>query len=176
VIGKHSQSKTAERKEDTRAQNLASEYPVAIMVAEDNLINQKLIQRMLRSMGFEPVILTTGLEVLAELEKASYDLIFMDVQMPEMDGLETTEKIRHRYGIDGGPRIVAMTAFALAGDKEKCLKAGMDDYLSKPFVSDQVAAMVRKWSGHKRVINDEDDASMDTSSKSMEADMLVRLA
>jgi CheY-like chemotaxis protein len=129
-------------------QQLSAEIPVSIIVAEDNIINQKLIQRMLRSLGYEPTIVGTGLEVLSSLEHAPCDLVFMDVQMPEMDGLEATQKIRQKYGTNAGPKIVAMTAFALAGDKEKCLQAGMDDYLSKPFVSEQVASMIRKWGGH----------------------------
>lgn len=124
---------------------LANEMPVSILVAEDNLVNQKLIQRMLKTMGYDPVIVGSGVEVLEALQHASYDLIFMDVQMPEMDGLETTRTIIQTYGVVARPRIIAMTAFALAGDKERCLQAGMDDYISKPFVSDQVLSMIKKW-------------------------------
>ncbi len=132
-----------------KKQKLAVEVPVSILVAEDNLINQKLIQRMLRSMGYEPTIVGTGLEVLNSFEQTPCDLIFMDVQMPELDGMEATQRIRQRYGSQASPKIVAMTAFALAGDKEKCLKAGMDDYLSKPFNAEQVTSMIRKWGAHK---------------------------
>jgi signal transduction histidine kinase/CheY-like chemotaxis protein len=149
VIGRQSAAASIERKEERKGDNLASEIPISIMVAEDNLVNQRLVQRMLRLMGYEPVIVSTGLEALNALEHDSCDLIFMDIQMPEMDGLEATQRIRQRYGESGGPKIVAMTAFALAGDKEKCLKAGMNDYLSKPFVSEQVASMIREWGSHK---------------------------
>jgi signal transduction histidine kinase/CheY-like chemotaxis protein/HPt (histidine-containing phosphotransfer) domain-containing protein len=149
VIGNQAAAKVISNRTPGTTQNLAAELPASIIVAEDNLINQKLIQRMLRSMGYEPTIVGTGLEVMNSLEQTMFDLAFMDVQMPEMDGLEATQKIRQKYGTGAGPRIVAMTAFALAGDKAKCLKAGMDDYLSKPFVSDQVASMIRKWVGHK---------------------------
>jgi signal transduction histidine kinase/CheY-like chemotaxis protein len=148
VIGKQAAVNKVKQVFHRTTQKLSAEIPVSIIVAEDNLINQKLIQRMLRSLGYEPTIVGTGLEVLSSLEHAPSDLVFMDVQMPEMDGLETTQKIRQKYGTNAGPKIVAMTAFALAGDKEKCLQAGMDDYLSKPFVSEQVASMIRKWGGH----------------------------
>jgi len=147
VIGKQRVVKPVRQTAGKDAQNLSSEIPVSIVVAEDNLINQKLIQRMLRSMGYEPTIVSTGIDVLKVIDQAPCDLLFMDVQMPEMDGLEATQRIREKYGKDGRPRIIAMTAFALAGDKEKCLQAGMDDYLSKPFVSDQVASVIRKWGG-----------------------------
>ena len=145
IFGQVPTAAMASRSGSNAGQGLSGEIPLSIMVAEDNLINQKLILRMLRSMGYEPVIVGTGLEVLQTLENSPADLIFMDVQMPDLDGLETTQRIREKYGKDGKPRIVAMTAFALAGDREKCLQAGMDDYLSKPFVSEQVIAMIRKW-------------------------------
>ena len=124
---------------------LANDMALSIMVAEDNIVNQKLIQRMLNKMGYEPVIVGSGVKVLEALKHASFDLIFMDVQMPELDGLETARIIIQTYGNLTRPRIIAMTAFALAGDKEKCLQAGMDGYLSKPFVSDEVLSMIQKW-------------------------------
>jgi signal transduction histidine kinase/DNA-binding response OmpR family regulator len=149
VLSKKRTESVGEQRAAGKKQGLVDEVPISILVAEDNLINQKLIQRMLRSMGYEPTIVGTGLEVLKTLEHTRCDLIFMDVQMPELDGMEATQRIRQRYGPEALPKIVAMTAFALAGDKEKCLKAGMDDYLSKPFNADQIAAMIRKWGGNK---------------------------
>ena len=147
VLGQQTKVSKVGQQTAKAKQKLADEVPIAIVVAEDHLINQKLIQRMLRGMGYEPTIVGTGLEVLKTLEGIPCDLVFMDVQMPDMDGLEATQRIRQLYGPHGGPRIVAMTAFALAGDKEKCLKAGMDDYLSKPFSADQITSMIRKWGG-----------------------------
>jgi signal transduction histidine kinase/CheY-like chemotaxis protein/HPt (histidine-containing phosphotransfer) domain-containing protein len=175
VIGKQASEKAISNRALSTTQDLATELPASIIVAEDNLINQKLIQRMLRSMGYEPTIVGTGLEVLSTLDQALVDLVFMDVQMPEMDGLEATQKIRQRYGAGAGPRIVAMTAFALAGDKEKCLKAGMDDYLSKPFVSDQVASMIRKWVGDKNNPMNGTESPEGRETPSIDGGILVRL-
>ncbi|MHC5732674.1 MAG: response regulator, partial [Nostoc sp.] len=84
-----------------------------------------------------------GLEVLLALRQQSYDLVFMDVQMPEMDGLEATQFIRQNMSVQ--PIIIAMTANALSEDREACLKAGMDDYLSKPMKLDEIVAMLEKW-------------------------------
>ncbi|WP_069660125.1 response regulator [Arcticibacter eurypsychrophilus] len=108
----------------------ASNNPLRILVAEDNLINQKLIVRILNKLGYEPVVAQNGMEVLALLLIHTFDLILMDVQMPELDGLETTRSIRSTDMIQ--PVIIAMTANAMLEDKEMCLLAGMDDYLSKP--------------------------------------------
>lgn len=100
------------------------------MVAEDNKINQKLIVRILDKLGYQPAVAENGLEVMAMLADYAYDLILMDVQMPEMDGLETTKLIRSSW--DRQPMIIAMTANAMLEDKEECMAAGMNDYLSKP--------------------------------------------
>jgi signal transduction histidine kinase/CheY-like chemotaxis protein len=175
VIGKQRAVSNVTQDFPKATQKLSAEIPVSIIVAEDNLINQKLIQRMLRSMGYEPTIVGTGLEVLSSLEHVSCDLVFMDVQMPEMDGLETTQKIRQKYGTNTGPKIVAMTAFALAGDKEKCLQAGMDDYLSKPFVSEQVASMIRKWGGQGKIAPDNSTMPEKRTIESADTDIQSRL-
>ncbi|HEY6952025.1 MAG TPA: response regulator, partial [Bacteroidota bacterium] len=145
VLAKNPATQQVPDKTTSSTGNLAAEIPLSILVAEDNLINQKLIQRMLRSMGYEPFIVGTGSEALTALDHRRYDLIFMDVQMPEMDGLEATQRIRRAGGGSEDPKIIAMTAFAMPGDKDKCLQAGMNDYLSKPFVSDQISSMIRKW-------------------------------
>jgi CheY-like chemotaxis protein len=112
--------------------NLAREYPLRILVAEDNPVNQKVARQMLLKMGYQPDAAANGLEVLEALRFKDYDLILMDVQMPGMDGLECTRQIRELCSGDYNPRIVAMTAYALESDRSRCLKAGMDDYISKP--------------------------------------------
>ena len=101
-----------------------------ILLAEDNVTNQKVTLRMLNKLGYKGDVAANGLEVLQALERQTYDVVLMDVQMPEMDGLEATKVIRQRW--PEGPRIIAMTASALKGDREICLSAGMDSYISKP--------------------------------------------
>ena len=103
-----------------------------ILVAEDNAVNQKLILRMLERFGYRADKVANGIEVLQALERQAYDLVLMDVQMPELDGLDATRFIHERIALDRQPCIVAMTANAMEGDREVCLAAGMDDYISKP--------------------------------------------
>ncbi|MGY3213104.1 two-component regulator propeller domain-containing protein [Mucilaginibacter sp. HD30] len=105
--------------------------PISILVAEDNLINQKLIMRILEKLGFEATLANNGQEVLNELHKKMHDIILMDIQMPELDGLQTTRSIRKMDHIDQ-PYIIAMTANAMPEDREECFAAGMDNYVSKP--------------------------------------------
>jgi len=105
-----------------------------ILLAEDNVVNQRLAQRMLEKAGHEAVIAGNGLRAIQLLDSREFDLILMDVQMPEMDGLEATRRIREAEKISGSHiPIVAMTAHAMVGDRERCLNTGMDGYLSKPF-------------------------------------------
>ena len=110
---------------------LAERHPLRILLAEDNAVNQKLAMRLLGNMGYSAEIAGDGLRVLASVEAAEYDVVLMDVQMPELDGLEATRRIRARWP-ERGVHIIAMTANAMAGDRDACLAAGMNDYISKP--------------------------------------------
>ncbi|MCQ6956333.1 hybrid sensor histidine kinase/response regulator [Mucilaginibacter aquariorum] len=123
--------------------NFAQKYPLHILVAEDNLMNQKLIMKVLSKLGYEADLAADGLEVLELVNKKTFDIIFMDVQMPKMDGLEATIIIKKRYPVY--PFIIAMTANALQTDVEICMDAGMDDYISKPFKLDDFVNTLEKW-------------------------------
>jgi CheY-like chemotaxis protein len=110
---------------------LGKRHPLKILVVEDNQVNQKLALRILQQMGYRADIASNGLEAVESVERQTYDVILMDVQMPEMDGLEATRQILARWPANH-PRIIGLTANALEGDREACLAAGMDDYISKP--------------------------------------------
>lgn len=121
-----------QRRAVPRTGRLADMQPLKILVAEDNAVNQKVVQQLLAHLGYRADVVANGFEVLSALERQSYDVVLMDVQMPELDGLEATRRLRLRYGAGALPRIIAMTANAMPGDREKCLAAGMDAYVSKP--------------------------------------------
>jgi signal transduction histidine kinase/CheY-like chemotaxis protein len=120
--------------------------PLKILIAEDNIINQKLILKILSQMGYSADVVSNGIEVLESLKRQNYDLIFMDVQMPEMDGLEATKNILNEFDENKRPIIFAMTANVMHGDKEMCIEAGMDDYISKPILIDNLTELLNKWS------------------------------
>ncbi len=120
---------------------LAESRPHRILLAEDNEVNQKLALRLLERMGYAADVATSGVEALAALEREPYDLVLMDVQMPEMDGLEATRRARSRWA-GRNLWIVAMTANAMEGDREMCLAAGMDDYVSKPIRPEILAGAI----------------------------------
>jgi signal transduction histidine kinase/DNA-binding response OmpR family regulator len=111
---------------------LAQSHPLRILLAEDNVVNQKLALRLLSQMGYRADLASNGIEAIESVERQTYDLVLMDVQMPEMDGLEASRRITAKWKPNERPRIVAMTANAMQGDREACLAAGMDDYVTKP--------------------------------------------
>jgi len=139
---------------------LANEYPLHILLAEDNPINQQLALILLKKMGYSPDIAANGKEVLDRLHDAHYDIIFMDVQMPEMDGLEATRAIRSQTRSTNptssptvsapSPIIIAMTANTTSQDREQCLASGMNDYLSKPIDLPELTSMLQKWATQKK--------------------------
>jgi signal transduction histidine kinase/DNA-binding response OmpR family regulator len=111
---------------------LGKTHPLRILVAEDNAANQKLAILMLAKLGYRADVAANGLEVLAAVERQQYDVVLMDVQMPEMDGLQASRRICARWRKTDRPRLIAVTASAMRGDREECLAAGMDDYITKP--------------------------------------------
>ena len=117
--------------------------PVRILMAEDNPINQKVGKLILQRAGFVIDLVEDGSEALEAQRANPYDLILMDCQMPTMDGFEASRQIRQLDGPQ--PVIVAVTANALVGERERCLQAGMNDYLSKPFQAEQLIGVVKKW-------------------------------
>jgi signal transduction histidine kinase/HPt (histidine-containing phosphotransfer) domain-containing protein len=132
---------------------LAVRLPLRVLIVDDNVINQKVAVRILQQFGYQPAVAGNGREALEAIEHEPFDLVFMDVMMPEMDGLDATRNIRKRQ-MSGEQRnfqsriiICAMTAHAMAGDRDKCIAAGMDDYLSKPVRPKDVRDMIEKWGG-----------------------------
>lgn len=135
-------ARSSEQKKKLDA-GFASRLPMQILVADDNPVNLRLTDRVLTKLGYAPESALNGMEALEKLDKKHYDIVFMDVQMPEMDGLEATRRIRLRKGAQ--PFIIAMTANAMHEDRTACFAAGMDDYLSKPATLDQLVAVLEKW-------------------------------
>jgi len=135
------------------AQPLAESLPLRILLVDDNAINQKVAVRILQQMGYAPEVAGNGREALGMLDRHPFDFIFMDVMMPELDGLEATRILRKRqmsgdhFNYQSRIIVCAMTAHAMAGDREKCIAAGMDDYLAKPVRPKDVRDMLERWGG-----------------------------
>lgn len=136
---------TKPQPQQTAVRSIADEFPLSILIAEDNPVNQKLAVRLLKQLGYTADVVSNGKEVLSQIRKRQYDIILMDLHMPEMDGLETTREIVHTVDAQIRPKIIAMTADAMSGDREKCIDAGMDDYLSKPVRLEGLRAMLRAY-------------------------------
>ena len=134
-----------------------SDHDLQILLAEDNQVNQIVTQRMLNKLGYRADVVANGIEVLQALERQTYDVILMDILMPEMDGLDATKAIRQRW--PDGPKIVAMTASALQGDRETCLAAGMDGYISKPTAIEDLSAALRSYGKKASIIDDPETES-----------------
>jgi len=130
---------------------MATRHPLRILVAEDNAVNQKLALRILQQMGYRADLASNGIEAIESVERQAYDVVLMDVQMPEMDGLEASRRITAQWPPDGRPRIVAMTANAMAGDREMCLAAGMDDYITKPIRVEQLVEALNRVQARKGI-------------------------
>ncbi|MGF1529860.1 MAG: response regulator [Puniceicoccaceae bacterium] len=146
----------SDRPELANYHNLAKGNPLDILVAEDNKINQKVIRQILSRMGYDCEIASDGEEVISFLKERRFDVILMDVQMPKVDGLEATRRIRNgEHGInDPQIPIVAVTAFALRDDRESCLEAGMNYHLSKPVKLANLASMIRDLSASREILSD----------------------
>jgi signal transduction histidine kinase/DNA-binding response OmpR family regulator len=121
----------------------AEKFPLRILIAEDNPINQKIATKILTKLGYQPTLANNGKEVMEMVDQENYDIILMDVQMPEMDGLEATRLIRTCLEIQ--PVIIAVTANAMQGDRDECMQAGMDDYISKPIELKELLDRLEKW-------------------------------
>lgn len=126
-------------------QGLGKRLPLRILIAEDNLVNQKLTISLLKLMGYRVDAVINGKEVLEILEEKDFDIILMDIQMPEMNGIEATEKIMETIPLEKQPLVIALTANAMAGDRENCLEAGMVDYMAKPVKINELQKMIEKW-------------------------------
>ncbi len=125
--------------------DLNEKVPLRILVAEDNIINQKLVLKILQQLGYISEVASNGVEVIEALRRQYYDIVFMDIQMPEMDGIETTKYIHNHWKKENRPVIIAMTANAMKGDRERFISEGMDDYISKPIIMEEVHNLIRKW-------------------------------
>ncbi len=141
------EDKQTAHSKDGKPRQLSVEFPMKILLAEDNDINRLLAGKLFERLGYTIHAVANGKEAFDALKLEAFDIVFMDVQMPEWDGLEATKQIREAQLPGGQPVIISMTAFAGQDDKEACRDAGMDDYISKPITLDDIESMLRKWAG-----------------------------
>ena len=123
----------------------ASRHPLRILMADDSQVNQKVGCSFLEKLGYRAEVVSNGFEVLDAFERQPYDLVFLDVQMPEMDGYEAARQLGRRWKNEDSPCIIAMTGNAMQGDREKCLRAGMDDYIAKPVRVEDIRTALERW-------------------------------
>ena len=158
VIGSalRSEPRTGETKDDAEAPRLeprlAEECPLRILVVDDHPTNRKFCAAALRKLGFEPVLASSGEEAIEVASQSAFDAILMDIEMPDMDGLEATVKIRAQRSVADQPYVVALTANAIAGDREKYMHAGMDDYVSKPIAIAELVRALRAAAASRRAM------------------------
>jgi CheY-like chemotaxis protein len=129
--------------------DFAKKHPLEILIAEDNVVNQKVIIHILNKLGYQPTLAEDGKIAIEEAGKRQYDIILMDMQMPEMDGVQATKFIRQNMKVQ--PLIIALTANTMQSHQEECLQAGMDDFVSKPVRLQELTAKLEKWSIAKAV-------------------------
>ncbi|MEO7761935.1 MAG: response regulator, partial [Casimicrobiaceae bacterium] len=127
---------------------MAGLHPLRILLAEDNVVNQKLALRLLQQMGYRADLAVNGVEAIERIARQTYDVVLMDVQMPQMDGIEASREINRRWPGSNRPRIVAMTANAMQGDREECIAAGMDDYVTKPIRVEALVEALQRVQSH----------------------------
>ncbi|MET0045744.1 MAG: ATP-binding protein, partial [Candidatus Thiodiazotropha sp. 6PLUC3] len=152
----------AMREDDARQDPSHTRLVGRVLVVEDNPVNQAVVKKMLEKAGLSPITSNDGVEAIQAMSEEQFDVVLMDCQMPRMDGYETTEAIRDREQKQGLMRtpVIAMTANAMAGDRERCLAVGMDDYLSKPVKPAQLENMLRQWLPMEEMISEGSDASL----------------
>jgi CheY-like chemotaxis protein len=134
---------SAEVSSKSPVKKLSRTLPLKILIAEDNSINQKLLVMMLKMLGYKADAVADGMEVLKQIRKKTYDLILLDIQMPQLDGVETVQELI-KMQLKNMPRIIAITAYAMAGDREKYLSVGMNGYLSKPFRMEELVKEMKR--------------------------------
>jgi CheY-like chemotaxis protein len=144
IFTRHSLSRRLAPNQPQIDKGLADRAPLRILLAEDNVVNQKVALGMLKKIGYRADVVSNGLEAVEAVNRQRYDVVLMDVQMPEMDGLEATKLICTKFVKEERPHIIAMTAGAMESDREKCLEAGMNDYISKPVKVEQLQAVLEK--------------------------------
>jgi CheY-like chemotaxis protein len=144
LLGGNVAERAAEAPKARAGADMARTHPLRILLAEDNVVNQKLALRLLSQMGYRADVASNGIEAIESVQRQTYDVVLMDVQMPEMDGLEASRRISSQWGADARPRIIAMTANAMQGDREACLAAGMDDYVTKPIRVDALVEALNR--------------------------------